>query len=1827
MKRSMKKVFASSLAVLLSVTMLPLASFAANVDIDLSKDDCDYYNLIEKNDYALAPGALESEIVLNDSTGGNRNVLHVIEVDLTNDNISVMPTYKGLEEGIDFEDSTIWAAQKLTEQAAHVEEDLGLNVVGGINTNLRYGNNHPYGVLVWNGVVYSDERSSSGVSTAQTFLSVTKEGVASLHSASEPIPDDAWNAISANFGWIIKDGVSQYTTDDHTDANRAPRTVIGIKEDGTLVLMMNDGRQSPYSAGTTMKELAEILLSLGCVDAVNCDGGGSSTFISEREGTGELTMKSSPSDGGQRATLGGLLVISKAVADGKFHHATVKSTEQYVTPNSTVEFTATGADSAGGPADIPTDGSVTWKLADSSYGTVENGVFVSSGKTGEAVVQMVYNGEVVGEDSVNVVIPESIEFTQENITVPFGKTAELTIKATVNNGLNEVTLKDGDIDFALSDEAMGSIKGFSYTACGEDAGVSSGTITATLVFDTSKTDVANLNLGKGSEVVWDFENGDISALSFGTGYGSKHKNHPELGRFEEGYIEVVDSTTGQVKNGDKALAVVCDWSGFYAMGYNMLRLSGLGVDMTDAVGVGFWAYITPEATGAEFDLNNAIPFNSGDAGSDAYPEDGWYYIYAAKDDGVGETFNNLSIYHTDGYDSATNENIANIKTKHTIYIDDITVDYSTVVEDREAPKFSSVAILKDADTYEEMGGQTVTTNTVTVMAEAKEDTTKNNYTGLDTSSAKVYVDGVQLTSGVVCASNGSISIDNINLEDGIHTFRIEIADNAGNYRSITRQIVVDANDEEAAITYVPKNPELNNLPIGSIYWMDLKAAEIENVESISVELDLDGMNDWQLEHMEVAQGFSVKYSIDEFTNDATLEITKTGKVKATGNETVVSIPIRVWEFTRHLEYPECVTVCKFLSLPSTMWAGDGSCRIAICTSVARGEVTFADETENTFSSEKYVVNTELNKHRNLITQTEKDAKTSWHIHTPVATEDKAPTCTETGYTGRTVCAGCSCGNTEDNPCDTFDGCGSVVDWGTTIPATGHTYTIVDGKIACECGEVLETTGLYTLGEETYYAINGKLSTGWIFGGEGYYYFDTTTYAAKRDGVYKINGYNYTFDAQGFLQKGQLVNVFVDGEIKTKYMYAGKSVYHAFAEIDGNKYWFDDYGYMVKGTQILQIAAGTDAKYIYVISDDGVFEGVLDYTGVYELDGVKYAVEAGKISKVGICEFDGSIYYADKSNGKIKTGKIYVDSSCTNGLVTTGWHYFAEDGHMYDEEFVEIDGNLRYMVDGQFSTNGIFEREGKLYYAEWTGVVQTGKQYIDSASANGLTTTGWHYFAEDGHMYDNEISEIDGNLHFMVDGNYTTNGIFEYEGKLYFAEWTGILQTGKQYIDANCTNGLTTTGWHYFAEDGHMYDKESAEVDGVLHYFVDGKFTTNGIFERDGKLYFAEWTGILQTGKQYIDSANANGLTTTGWHYFAEDGHMYDNEIVEIDGNLRYMVDGKFATNGIFEHEGKLYFAEWTGILQTGKQYIDANCYNGLTTKGWHYFAEDGHMYDNEIVEIDGYLRYMVDGRFATNGIFEYEGKLYFAEWTGILQTGKQYIDANCYNGLTTKGWHYFAEDGHMYDNEIVEIDGNLRYMVDGRFATNGIFEYEGKLYFAEWTGILQTGKQYIDANCANGLTTTGTHYFAEDGHMYHNEFVEIDGVRRYMINGAFMTTGMFEHEGSLYFADWSGEILTGKIYVDSASSNGLTSTGWHYCDETGRMYDEEFAELDGNLYYMVDGTIAKLGVFEYGGNLYYSDTWSGIVSRDTKTYITTDATNDLIIYGWHEFDANGVMIN
>lgn len=62
---------------------------------------------------------------------------------------------------------------------------------------------------------------------------------------------------------------------------RHPRTIVGWTAAGDVLLVTVDGRQPGYSGGMTLPEAAELMLGLGAEEAINLDGGGSTTFVAD----------------------------------------------------------------------------------------------------------------------------------------------------------------------------------------------------------------------------------------------------------------------------------------------------------------------------------------------------------------------------------------------------------------------------------------------------------------------------------------------------------------------------------------------------------------------------------------------------------------------------------------------------------------------------------------------------------------------------------------------------------------------------------------------------------------------------------------------------------------------------------------------------------------------------------------------------------------------------------------------------------------------------------------------------------------------------------------------------------------------------------------------------------------------------------------------------------------------------------------------------------------------------------------------------------------------------------------------------------------------------------------------------------------------------------------------------------------------------------------------------------------------------------------------------------------------------------------------------------
>ena len=1562
------RVFALALSILLLLGMVPVTALAASFDVGVTDN---YYTILSEKEYVLCDGAVEKDIVINNESGSRRQVLHVIEVDPNNTNVEILPAYYGIDK--DLTDSSNWSAQTMEVQMDYYRDQLGYNVVAGMNTALAYDSEAPSSFLVYNGQVLATPELHGN---SQTYLAVTKneDGTVrcELRSTSEALHGDEWQAVSCNFGFVVKDGELVNKTVSRSDA--ADRSMIGIKEDGTLVIVQAEGRNAPYAVGLSSYELGETMLALGCKWAVNGDGGGSSQILTKREGESDYSLRNIPSDGTPRATINGIIIASKAAPSGVFDHVSMLAESSYITPNSSVKIDVKGVDAAGSAAELPAEG-LTYTA---TSGTYADGVYTAGAQTGLQTITAFYNGEEVGAVTVEVVIPDRLEFAAPEITVPYGKSVLLDLAAYY--GAFQVPITAADVTVALSNGTVGTVDGLLFTAVSEDVEDPSSEVVVTLVHNTQLTASATLTLGKGSEVVYDFEDQDLHGFYRGTS-ASYNYNNPT------GETYIVDASSGHVRSGQYAMAVEVNFSNSLEAGYQLASLiTGEKKVFENAKTLGMWLYIPDEADGLRIDLvinafdesGNATANTTGQwaiAGAGeasvtevgfvySFDESGWYYI--SKDisaytyNGFNEGVQLLKFYvsQKDGKNGYSYGDQSSVNGNFVFYVDDITVDYSSAVDDREAPIFSGMTYaVSGMDESVELDGQTVTSNTVSFIASVAENTARSNYTGINTGSGRAYIDGVDYTSHLTWTGNSKMSLNDVTLADGRHEVKFTVCDKQGNYTSIIRDIVVNST-ENAPVRVVARNPEADRLLLGSVYYVDVVAAAVENVQSVTVTMDLNNISLWHLDNMDVAEGFEASYSLIADENIATVTITRTGKVTATGELALVSIPTRTWQME---------PVVAIYGHAGKVWmypdykAGNEILPMDLTVETDGGLVTFTDGTTASFASPRIQVDTELSGnaytssgsaannyirneswyadwnggHDHRVETAQYYAEGATNVSTPVALPDKEATCTEDGYTGRTFCEDCQ----------------SVVDWGTTIPRTGHSYSVVDGRFVCECGDIYDLSGqngLVELDGELYYAINGQLKSGWIVDGADYYYFDPDTYTAVDGQQTLADGYSYIFEDYK-LVRGQLVT----DSVGTRYRWAGTFVTTSWVELDGNKYYATMNGYFATGSRKVSNIG------FYFFDEQGIWQENL--SGLVIFEGSTYYLENG-MCLYGLHEIEGDLYYfATSRNCAAVTGEYYVSND--NGLGYTGWQNFDEDGKLIKSTvdttktgIYTEDGVMYYYEQGVKTYAGLIEIDGYYYYVNSSCKVVTGRYYI--TKNNGLPYQGYYDFDEQGRliaaMVDttrNGIVTEDGVMYYYENGVKTYAGLIEIDGYYYYVNSACKVVTGRYYITKN--NGLPYQGYYDFDEQGRliaaMVDAAKTGIyteDGVMYYYEQGVKTYAGLIEIDGYYYYVNSSCKVVTGRYYI--TKNNGLPYHGYQEFDDQGRliaaMVDTTktgIVTEDGVMYYYENGVKTYAGLIEIDGYYYYVNSSCKVVTGRYYITKN--NGLPYQGWHDFDEQGRL--------------------------------------------------------------------------------------------------------------------------------------------------------------------------------------------------------------------------------------------------------------------------------------------
>lgn len=130
-------------------------------------------------------------------------------------------------------------------------------------------------------------------------------------SASFPVGAVIWTAKTAIGGSpvLIKNNIINITDDEELIAvdntSSRARSAIGYTSSNKIVILAAEGNNSSGGTGLTLAELAQMMKELGCVGAINLDGGGSTTLTVN----GKQTVK--PSDGTERGVMTALIIKSR----------------------------------------------------------------------------------------------------------------------------------------------------------------------------------------------------------------------------------------------------------------------------------------------------------------------------------------------------------------------------------------------------------------------------------------------------------------------------------------------------------------------------------------------------------------------------------------------------------------------------------------------------------------------------------------------------------------------------------------------------------------------------------------------------------------------------------------------------------------------------------------------------------------------------------------------------------------------------------------------------------------------------------------------------------------------------------------------------------------------------------------------------------------------------------------------------------------------------------------------------------------------------------------------------------------------------------------------------------------------------------------------------------------------------------------------------------------------------------------------------------------------------------------------------------------------------
>ena len=465
-------------------------------------------------------------------------------------------------------------------------------------------------------------------------------------------------------------------------------------------------------------------------------------------------------------------------------------------------------------------------------------------------------------------------------------------------------------------------------------------------------------------------------------------------------------------------------------------------------------------------------------------------------------------------------------------------------------------------------------------------------------------------------------------------------------------------------------------------------------------------------------------------------------------------------------------------------------------------------------------------------------------------------------------------------------------------------------------------------------------------------------------------------------------------------------------------------------------------------------------------------------------------------------------------------------------------------------------------------------------------------------------------------------------------------TNTESAETNAVKDGWSDDGHYY-ENGEMVVSQFKTIDGKTYYFQgDGSLCRDGVYWLDSDLYYFDVDGVMQTDFAYSQKYfGADGKAVKNqwvqfgdkWRYYDDGGNYLSGDYNYINGQKYAFDDDGYSLSGWQESYGDWYYLSDKGMYLSD-QWVDGGQYyvgsdGRMLTNTWiddsNYVGADGKKTVNAWEQVNGKWKYKLgDGTYVTNRLILDQGKYYAVDSDGYMVVDNTVYVSNYYAvGDGVYGTVRAGKDGVLVKGWYTDSSKTTYYFGDNYFAYGtGLFTIEGKQYYFQYERLVKSrnfvsdGKVYIaDANGVVTLTdTTG-----------QTKWVELNGSWYYLKDGVALTNTLKEIDGSYYYFNESGEMLSSrtfeynnhKYYANSDGVVAMKKNTWAQTDDGQTIYYKE----DGSLVYNTTFTIDnKLYKFSYDGYLECGSI--SVYDKDGAKYYITDESGAINqTAGWKEY--------